>query len=127
MDRAEKAKILEGIAKVSAIFRNMSVASKAIRDPSASYPERLRDAFTVLAKGHPLPTTAGINADWQRNPQFGDLYKAAIDINGALESIKADEILESGPDDLKRLVGNPASYTPPKPRQPGGSRFPIYD
>ena len=125
MDRAEKAKILEGVAKISAIFRNMSVASKTIRLGDA-YPERLRDAFTVLAKGHPLPTTAGMNIDWQRHPEFGDLYRAAIDISNTLEAIDADEILESGPDDLRRIVGNPASYTPPKPR---GTRFsfPISD
>jgi len=126
MDRAEKARILEAVAKVSAIFRNMGVASKTIRSPDAAYPERLRDAFTVLAKGHPLPTTASMNIDWQRHPEFGDLYRAAIDISNTLQAIDADEILESGPDDLKRIVGNPASYTPPAPRGPRFS-FPISD
>lgn len=121
MDREEKAKILAGVAKVSAIFREMSVSSKTIRSPDAAYPERLRDAFTVLAKGHPLPTTAGMNIDWQRNPQFGDLYRAAIEISETLQAINADEVLETGPDDLKRLVGNPASYTPPC--RVKGSRF----
>jgi hypothetical protein len=129
MDKQQENIVLDGLARISTIFHNMGVSSKEIRDPKSPYPERLRNAFTELARGNALTNTAGINAEWQQHPELGNLCMAAISISETLRSIGAAEIKKSGPDNLKRLLGNPASYNPPtKTKGPStGRHFSAYD
>jgi hypothetical protein len=115
MDAQQEKTVMDGIARISRLFRNMGVSSKEIR-LTDKYPVRLRDAFARLAKGEALPNTAGINAEWSLHPELAPVCQAAISISETLKTIYAANIKESGPDNLKRLLDNPASYNPPLPR-----------